>query len=113
MEEETRLEVARQPVILNVYDMFWTNDYTANVGVGVYHSGLEVYGREYAYGKLIDFLKGVTGYKVVELSMPRVVENFFRIHLRHIKLFKDLSILSLSANLTIKTPTLGVDTFSK
>ncbi|XP_023342865.1 desumoylating isopeptidase 2 [Eurytemora carolleeae] len=50
MDEETKLEVARQPVILNVYDMFWTNDYTANVGVGVYHSGLEVYGREYAYG---------------------------------------------------------------
>ena len=84
MDEETKLEVARQPVILNVYDMFWTNDYTANVGVGVYHSGLEVYGREYAYGKLIDFLQRV------ELSTPRVVENVFRIHLRHIKLFKDL-----------------------
>ena len=28
--------------------------------------------------------------KVVELSMPSVVENFFRIHLRHISLFKDL-----------------------
>ncbi len=39
-----------QPVILNVYDMFWTNEYTNNVGVGVYHSGLEIYGREYAYG---------------------------------------------------------------
>jgi len=41
---------AREPVILNVYDMFWTNDYTGNMGLGVYHSGLEVYGREYAYG---------------------------------------------------------------
>ena len=35
-----------------------------------------------------------------------VVENFFRIHLRHIKLFQDLQILSLSTNLTFKTPTL-------
>jgi hypothetical protein len=39
-----------EPVILNIYDMFWTNDYTGNAGLGVYHSGLEVYGREYAYG---------------------------------------------------------------
>ena len=107
MDEETKLEVARQPVILNVYDMFWTNDYTANVGVGVYHSGLEVYGREYAYGKLIDFLQRV------ELSTPRVVENVFRIHLRHIKLFKDLWIQSLSANSTIKTPSPAADTFSE
>ena len=45
------LDMSREPVILNVYDMFWTNDYTSNVGVGVYHSGLEVYGREYAYGE--------------------------------------------------------------
>jgi len=40
----------REPVILNVYDLFWTNEYTGNMGLGVYHSGLEVYGREYAYG---------------------------------------------------------------
>ena len=40
-----------EPVILNVYDMFGTNDYTSNVGLGVFHSGLEVYGREYAYGQ--------------------------------------------------------------
>ena len=44
------MDVSREPVILNIYDMFWTNDYTATLGVGVYHSGLEVYGREYAYG---------------------------------------------------------------
>lgn len=50
VEEAHVLDVARQPVILNIYDMFWTNDYTSNVGLGVYHSGLEVYGREYAYG---------------------------------------------------------------
>jgi len=49
-EAMSALDVAREPIILNVYDMFWTNDYTSNVGVGVYHSGLEVYGREYAYG---------------------------------------------------------------
>ena len=50
MEEASILDVSREPVILNIYDMFWTNDYTSNLGVGVYHSGLEVYGREYAYG---------------------------------------------------------------
>lgn len=49
-EAISALDLPREPVILNIYDMFWTNDYTANVGVGVYHSGLEVYGREYAYG---------------------------------------------------------------
>ena len=38
-----------EPVILNVYDMLWTNDYTRNMGFGVYHSGLEVYGHEYMY----------------------------------------------------------------
>ena len=51
VEEAAIFDVSREPVILNIYDMFWTNDYTANVGLGVYHSGLEVYGREYAYGK--------------------------------------------------------------
>lgn len=39
-----------EPVILNIYDMFWTNDYSGAVGLGVYHSGVEVFGREYAYG---------------------------------------------------------------
>lgn len=42
--------MAREPVILNVYDMYWTNDYTSPMGLGVFHSGVEVYGQEYAYG---------------------------------------------------------------
>ncbi|XP_014247995.1 desumoylating isopeptidase 2 isoform X2 [Cimex lectularius] len=42
--------MAREPIILNVYDMYWTNDYTTSIGLGVYHSGVEVYGQEYTYG---------------------------------------------------------------
>ncbi|PRD20194.1 UNVERIFIED_CONTAM: desi2 [Trichonephila clavipes] len=42
--------MAREPVILNVYDMYWINDYTSPLGIGVFHSGVEVYGTEYAYG---------------------------------------------------------------
>ncbi|XP_037970521.1 deubiquitinase DESI2 [Plutella xylostella] len=38
------------PVTLNVYDMYWTNWYTAGAGLGVFHSGVQVHGCEYAYG---------------------------------------------------------------
>ncbi|XP_017468286.1 PREDICTED: desumoylating isopeptidase 2 isoform X1 [Rhagoletis zephyria] len=40
----------REPVILNVYDMYWINEYTTSIGLGVFHSGVEIFGTEFAYG---------------------------------------------------------------
>lgn len=35
-------KLAREPVLLNVYDMYKINEYTSNVGLGVFHSGKEI-----------------------------------------------------------------------
>ncbi|EDX02129.1 deubiquitinase DESI2 [Drosophila yakuba] len=40
----------REPVVLNVYDLVTTNDYTIALGVGFFHSGVQLYGREYGFG---------------------------------------------------------------
>ncbi|KAK9026879.1 hypothetical protein V6N11_066738 [Hibiscus sabdariffa] len=37
-------------VILNVYDLTPYNNYTYWVGFGIYHSGIEVHGKEYGFG---------------------------------------------------------------
>jgi len=38
--------MASEPVILNVYDLSPLNTYMSTLGVGVFHSGVEVYGQE-------------------------------------------------------------------
>ncbi|XP_040381346.1 deSI-like protein At4g17486 [Oryza brachyantha] len=41
---------AASPVYLNVYDVTPANGYARWLGLGVYHSGVQVHGVEYAYG---------------------------------------------------------------
>ncbi|KAL3010585.1 hypothetical protein AAZX31_07G150500 [Glycine max] len=38
------------PVYLNVYDLTTVNGYMYWAGIGIFHSGVEVYGVEYAFG---------------------------------------------------------------
>ena len=49
IEQKIQL-IEMQPVRLNIYDLAEQNWYLAWAGVGIYHSGVEIYNVEYAYG---------------------------------------------------------------
>lgn len=36
-------KMGREPILLNVYDMYKINDYTSNIGLGVFHSGMQTF----------------------------------------------------------------------
>ncbi|KAL6221210.1 hypothetical protein ACLB2K_008962 [Fragaria x ananassa] len=38
------------PVVLNVYDLTPMNNYSVWFGLGIFHSGIEVHGKEYGFG---------------------------------------------------------------
>lgn len=40
-----------QAVFINVYDIVWANILLQPLGLGIHHSGVEVYGQEWAYGR--------------------------------------------------------------
>jgi len=49
----------REPVMLNIYDLSTSNNYTFPLGLGVFHSGVQLYGREYAFLALNLSISGI------------------------------------------------------
>ena len=57
-------------VVLNVYDLNAANDWTHGVGVGFYHSGVEVAGREWTFGSGSGSGTGVMEHRPRDIELP-------------------------------------------
>jgi len=71
--------IGRAEVKLNVYDMVSManfNQYSSSVGFGVFHSGAEVYGCEYAYGGHNNSHSGV--FEIAPRDVAALGEESFR-----------------------------------
>jgi hypothetical protein len=71
MENEF-VDLPLSTVILNVYDITWANALLSPVGLGVHHTGVEVYGREYSYGR------STSGTGVFEVIPKKCAPHIFR-----------------------------------
>ncbi|KAI4380060.1 hypothetical protein MLD38_006289 [Melastoma candidum] len=49
-EQESTSSSNETVAILNVYDLTPANNYTVWIGFGIFHSGIEVHGKEYGFG---------------------------------------------------------------
>ncbi|KYQ99901.1 hypothetical protein DLAC_03866 [Tieghemostelium lacteum] len=50
MNQQRTENKRKENVYINVYDLHPINNYTYLIGLGAYHSGVEVYGTEYSFG---------------------------------------------------------------
>ena len=44
------MDAPSYPVRINIYDLGEFNGYLSWLGLGIFHSGVEVHGKEYAFG---------------------------------------------------------------
>uniref|UniRef100_A0A7S1QEH9 PPPDE domain-containing protein n=1 Tax=Neobodo designis TaxID=312471 RepID=A0A7S1QEH9_NEODS len=65
-------DVPHNTVVLNIYDITWGNTILGPLGLGVHHTGVEVYGREYSFGR------STSGTGIFEVTPKKCSPHTFR-----------------------------------